>query len=403
MATSRVREPLNLYSRPAAVVKPMSRCTQVTGTTSRSVLSAVGNVHVDPTSRTKREEKAEDTKQGRVVKGVATKRTRNAVTANASVLSSVGNVDTTARVKRGEKGEDAKQGRAVKGVVTTKTRNGTKRVPKTTTMPQSRPLNRPTQPAVSKPDRMATHCPALSQVNNTKSTIAFKKACQIAAAITVVDPTKPLPPSYRVHGQHYVSTRSKKTSIASEAVTGHELKKATGGNVQKAAASVVGETNNPQPATEKTTDIEEKIEKLTLHKESDCRAENNDSGAAGRELVPYTPEAFIDLTDDPSMCGEYAGDIYVYHRQLEEEEHYLVYAKFMDHQEDITGQHRRVLIDWLAQVHYKYQLLQETMLLTVDILDRYLQVHCTYSILAHQTGSSRVKQDAVLKGIYKCI
>ena len=96
------------------------------------------------------------------------------------------------------------------------------------------------------------------------------------------------------------------------------------------------------------------------------------------ELVPYTPKADIDLTDDPSMAGEYAGDVYVYHRQLEEENHYLVCATFLEHQRQITSSHRRVLVDWLAQVHFKYRLMQETMLLTVDILDRYLQVRLTH-------------------------
>ena len=97
------------------------------------------------------------------------------------------------------------------------------------------------------------------------------------------------------------------------------------------------------------------------------------------ELISYVPQASIDLTEDPSMCGEYAGEVYVYHRHLEEQSHYLVCAKFMEHQTNITEGHRRVLVDWLAQVHFKYHLLQETMILTVDILDRYLQVEPSYS------------------------
>ena len=79
------------------------------------------------------------------------------------------------------------------------------------------------------------------------------------------------------------------------------------------------------------------------------------------------------------MCGEYSGDIFDHHRRLEEEGHYLVCASFMEHQRDITSLHRRVLVDWLAQVHFKYRLLQETMILTVDILDRYLQVYITHT------------------------
>ena len=98
--------------------------------------------------------------------------------------------------------------------------------------------------------------------------------------------------------------------------------------------------------------------------------------------MPFIPKAPIDYSEDPSMCGEYATDIYIYHRQLEEESYYLVCTRFMEHQCYITSSHRRVVVDWLAQIHIKYRLLQETMILTVDILDRYLQV-CMYVSSPH--------------------
>lgn len=41
---------------------------------------------------------------------------------------------------------------------------------------------------------------------------------------------------------------------------------------------------------------------------------------------------------------------------------------------EITDGMRALLIDWLVQVHSRFQLLQETLYLTVAILDRFLQV-----------------------------
>ena len=38
---------------------------------------------------------------------------------------------------------------------------------------------------------------------------------------------------------------------------------------------------------------------------------------------------------------------------------------------------RSILIDWLVQVHMRFHLLQETLYLTVAILDRFLQVKPT--------------------------
>lgn len=41
---------------------------------------------------------------------------------------------------------------------------------------------------------------------------------------------------------------------------------------------------------------------------------------------------------------------------------------------EVTGNMRAILIDWLVQVQIKFRLLQETMYMTVAIIDRFLQV-----------------------------
>lgn len=47
--------------------------------------------------------------------------------------------------------------------------------------------------------------------------------------------------------------------------------------------------------------------------------------------------------------------------------------RYMDGYE-INERMRALLIDWLIQVHSRFQLLQETLYMTVTILDRFLQV-----------------------------
>ncbi|XP_038621735.1 G2/mitotic-specific cyclin-B1 [Tachyglossus aculeatus] len=80
----------------------------------------------------------------------------------------------------------------------------------------------------------------------------------------------------------------------------------------------------------------------------------------------------VDAADasDPNLCSEYVKDIYAYLRQLEEEQ--SVRPKYLAGQE-VTGNMRAILIDWLVQVQMKFRLLQETMYLTVAIIDRFLQ------------------------------
>ncbi|CAL9161855.1 unnamed protein product, partial [Musa hybrid cultivar] len=44
----------------------------------------------------------------------------------------------------------------------------------------------------------------------------------------------------------------------------------------------------------------------------------------------------------------------------------------MSHQFDISEKMRAILIDWLIEVHYKFELMEETLFLTVNIIDRFL-------------------------------
>lgn len=53
----------------------------------------------------------------------------------------------------------------------------------------------------------------------------------------------------------------------------------------------------------------------------------------------------------------------------------------MAQQPQINSRMRTILIDWLIQVHLRFTLLQETLYLTVSIIDRYLSV--SYSFLVH--------------------
>lgn len=102
--------------------------------------------------------------------------------------------------------------------------------------------------------------------------------------------------------------------------------------------------------------------------------------------------------DLPQLCSQYVKDIYSYLHVLEviyslcrsdsllsscvlslmflavfPQVQQAVRANYMQGYE-ITERMRALLIDWLVQVHSRFQLLQETLYLTVAILDRFLQV-----------------------------
>lgn len=80
------------------------------------------------------------------------------------------------------------------------------------------------------------------------------------------------------------------------------------------------------------------------------------------------------------MPVEYLNDIY--QSLLHEENFNKVKIGYMKEQKDINGEMRAILIDWLVDVHYKFKLRQETLMLTVNLLDRFLsKVEVTRNVL----------------------
>jgi len=107
--------------------------------------------------------------------------------------------------------------------------------------------------------------------------------------------------------------------------------------------------------------------------------------AKTKEVVPASPDDIQEqfdelLTDDVkdidehdaenmTLCTEYVKDIYAYLRKSEKR---MMPLDYMGERTEITEKMRTILIDWLIQVHSKFNLLQETLYLTVYTIDRYL-------------------------------
>ncbi|KAL5216358.1 hypothetical protein ABZP36_007759 [Zizania latifolia] len=81
----------------------------------------------------------------------------------------------------------------------------------------------------------------------------------------------------------------------------------------------------------------------------------------------------IDSVDsgNPLAATEYVEEMYKFYRENEEKS--CVQPDYMSSQEDINEKMRAILIDWLIEVHYKFELVDETLFLTVNIIDRFLE------------------------------
>lgn len=74
---------------------------------------------------------------------------------------------------------------------------------------------------------------------------------------------------------------------------------------------------------------------------------------------------------NPQECEEYMKEIISHTQSMENK--FKINPDYMSNQMDINNTMRSILIDWLVDVNIRFKLLPETLFLTVNIIDRYLQ------------------------------
>jgi len=124
-------------------------------------------------------------------------------------------------------------------------------------------------------------------------------------------------------------------------------------------------------ASSKPAPCEESAEVQKEVQTAECCSMDTDDAVAGPP--PLAAVEDIDQLDsgNPQLCSEYAPEIYKYLRGLETRSDLVVREDYLSGC-PITGKMRAVLVDWLVEVQQQFKLLQETLFLTLGIIDRYL-------------------------------
>jgi G2/mitotic-specific cyclin-B, other len=75
--------------------------------------------------------------------------------------------------------------------------------------------------------------------------------------------------------------------------------------------------------------------------------------------------------DDPLCTTAYVKEMYIHYR--EKESSTIPNPTYMEFQVHLNDRMRAILVDWLVEVHNKFKLVPETLYLTVNLIDRYLE------------------------------
>ena len=80
----------------------------------------------------------------------------------------------------------------------------------------------------------------------------------------------------------------------------------------------------------------------------------------------------LSIENDPSLVSEYS--IEIFHVLLKKESSRIIDPEYINHQAELSWSMRSILIDWIVQVSFKFNLLPETLFLAVNYLDTFLSL-----------------------------
>ncbi|AQK45693.1 cyclin superfamily protein, putative [Zea mays] len=107
--------------------------------------------------------------------------------------------------------------------------------------------------------------------------------------------------------------------------------------------------------------------------DSDCDVDMGDE--TENKDIMNQDESLMDIdsadSGNPLAATEYVEELYKFYRENEAKS--CVNPDYMSSQQDINAKMRAILIDWLIEVHYKFELMDETLFLTVNVIDRFLE------------------------------
>lgn len=214
--------------------------------------------------------------------------------------------------------------------------------------------------------RISTRSTRSSFVNNDENAAPANKSKLVAKRSTGLGglATKPQPAAARPRRALGDITNNRiKITTANEKVT-------------KKTRVIVGRRSSKPDVTEKV-DQKEATKEETRRRSLDAMVDdvdmNNETDTSLENSVADLKLSSVDAADaeNPQAAAEYMVDIMNY--LLTSEESRVASANYMSKQSDINAKMREILVDWLVEVHLKFKLRPETLYLTVNLIDRFLE------------------------------
>ena len=142
-------------------------------------------------------------------------------------------------------------------------------------------------------------------------------------------------------------------------------------NIEKSKSKIINLKKNDENV-DNNNKLISKITEININIEKDVIPKNNNFILKNISNIKFENNEIISTKKyDLQLAEEYQEEIIPYLISLEHKKRINPY--YMSKQTDINEKMRMILIDWLTEVHLKFKLLPETLFLTINFIDRYLQ------------------------------
>lgn len=208
----------------------------------------------------------------------------------------------------------------------------------------------------------------------TRSTVAVGSTSR--RPITAQASKKPLPEApikNPVHGKSLLqNVKERQPSAQTSLVRGSST-------LQKRSSNLTEQAEAPRDSKRLHTEQEQVVPLQPVHDDSQEEVEvvavdlmQQDPEPEPESQEPKWRDLDADDWEDPLMASEYVHQICDYWKRVEAGS--LPDPEFLKRQPCVTWQHRAILISWLMEINIRFRLLQETLFLSVNILDRLLSI-----------------------------
>ncbi|XP_027938889.1 G2/mitotic-specific cyclin S13-7 [Vigna unguiculata] len=185
-----------------------------------------------------------------------------------------------------------------------------------------------------------------------------------------INVSKPVARNFRAQLLANAQDKNKKSSteVENAAVVAKAKAKATQKPKEEPEVIVIS-------SDDESEEKEEYVPKANKARDKDAKAFSSVLSARSKAAcgLPREPVVNIDETDNDNELAalDYIDDIYEFYKNTEKDG---CVHDYMGSQPDINAKMRSILVDWLIEVHRKFELMPETLYLTMNIVDRFLSV-----------------------------